>query len=88
MQSMGFNGLFDIPQLFMILLVIASYAFRKVFPIGYAKFNVFLVYYISYALVVKFCYGILSHINYIDYKLENNQDLKFVKALKLIFGDR
>ena len=46
MQSMGFNGLFDLPSVFMILLSFAFIAFRKSFKVWYGFSNAFLSLYI------------------------------------------
>jgi hypothetical protein len=45
-QTMVFNGLFDIPQLFILLALSSWYAYRRTFPVAYGLVVFFLVYYI------------------------------------------
>ena len=46
MESMGFNGLFDLPQLFMILMLMSVFIFRESIKVKYAYMVLFLTYYI------------------------------------------
>lgn len=55
-QSMGYNGLYDIPQLFMILAMFALFSYRKSMPKGYAVLMMTFVNYISYAIHFKYLY--------------------------------
>jgi len=59
LQSMGLNALFDLPQLFMILLLVALFPFRKLWPVAYGLCNIFLTWYIHCALTLKVMYGML-----------------------------
>ena len=43
-QAMGFNGMIDIPSLFMILLLFAIYTYRKNFPVYYAQATMAFIY--------------------------------------------
>ena len=46
LQTMIFNGLFDIPQLFMILFLVSFYAYRKAFFVSYGLLIFLIAYYI------------------------------------------
>ena len=63
-QTMIFNGLFDIPQLFMILFLVSFYAYRKTFFVTYGLLIHFVAYYIQFALTLKMVYGIASGTSY------------------------
>lgn len=62
MQAMGFNGLFDIPALCLMLVFFSFYAYRKSFPIFFAQFTIFFSYYIGVAVFIKICYAIVVNI--------------------------
>ena len=87
LQSMGFNGLFDLPQLFMILLLMAFFSFRKSYKVEYGMACIFISFYIQYALTLKLIYGVLVQIvyvkNYMDKNYENNN---YVKWASILFG--
>lgn len=55
-QSMGYNGLFDIPSLLLILGVFGFYSFRKTYPHGFQLFLFFSMYYIGFAILIKWLY--------------------------------
>ena len=46
LQSMVFNSCSDIPTLFMLLVLFASYAYRKVYTRAFLRYTFVLVYYI------------------------------------------
>jgi len=52
-QSLGYNGLIDIPQLLMILALFAFYEYRKTSPLVYNYFIMVFIYIISYVIVIK-----------------------------------
>ena len=57
MHSMSFNGLFDIPQLFLIITLASLYAYRKEMPVVYGFLTFGIAYYIQFALTLKMIYG-------------------------------
>jgi predicted branched-subunit amino acid permease len=59
---MGFNGLFEIPQLFMILVLASFYAYRKNLLVTYGLLIVFVAYYIQFALTMKILYALAMSI--------------------------
>jgi hypothetical protein len=73
-QSMGYNGLYDIPSLLMILGLFAFYTLRKSNPHGYLLFLFVSIYYISLAILVKWLYLILIRITWVkEYAYENRE---------------
>ena len=55
-QSMGYNGLYDIPGLLIILGLFAFYTFRKSMPYTHLIFLMISIYYISFAIWLKWLY--------------------------------
>mmetsp|Transcript_34734 Transcript_34734/g.53327 ORF Transcript_34734/g.53327 Transcript_34734/m.53327 type:complete len:447 (-) Transcript_34734:8731-10071(-) len=88
LQTMGFNGLFDIPQLFLILLMLAFYAFRKSYYVGFGKFIFFSAYYIHFALLLKLTLGILLRIDFVKDYIQQHEKAVFVKIVTVTFGQR
>jgi hypothetical protein len=87
LQSMGFNGLFDLPQLFMILLLMAFFSFRKSYKVEYGLGCIFLSFYIQYALTLKLLYNVLIKINYVqDFMDQNSKTNIYVKWASIMFG--
>ena len=87
-QSMGFNGLIDVPQLFMILLSLAFFVFRKSFYSAFVKINFFVAYYIHFMIVLKVIYGIVYRIRYVQAFFTEHKDYVEVKTVRVLFGDR
>jgi hypothetical protein len=87
-QSMGFNGLFDLPQLFFILLVLGAYAFRKRYYSLYGFSCLGLACYIHMALTVKVLYAIIIRIEFVTILMTEHEETSgYVRALNIIFGD-
>lgn len=59
---MAFNGLIDIPALFMILTLAAGFAYRGQYRVKYAVFQMFFVYYQSFVIAVKCAHQILIYV--------------------------
>lgn len=88
MQSMGYNGLYDIPQLFMILILFSFFAYRKSAPRAYACFTLFFIYYIGVAVVLKTLYSIFLHIPIVSKWVLSHQEKTVVVVLQTLFGQR
>ena len=86
LQSMGLNALFDLPQLFMILLLVATFPFRKLYPVAYGLASIFLTWYIHCALTLKVMYGMLVKIEYVADYIKGNPDNAYVRWCRIIFG--
>lgn len=72
MQTMAYNALFDLPQLILILISIAFFAFRKSFSVQFNLLNFFIVYFFQFSLMVKLVVGIAMKVNFIkEYLAEN-----------------
>lgn len=61
LQSMGFNCVFDLPQLFLLLLFLPWYSFRKKAFTAYSFYLLFFVAYCALSVYVKMTYAILIH---------------------------
>ena len=84
--SMAFNGLFDIPALSMILLLMTVYAFRKSYVRGYGLYVIFLVFYIHFAAFFNLVFSVLTEIDFVKTYMITNQNEKYVKLAKILFG--
>lgn len=74
MQTLGCPGLFDIPQMIMILLVVSVYAFRKSIPVFFGFLNISLAYWIQIGLMFKLCLGICLNTAFIKDYFEHNKE--------------
>lgn len=86
LQSMGFNGVFDLPTLFMILVLKSLYAFRKSYFVFYQTFSLFVLYYIQFTVVLKLLYSILTGIGYVEEFMQDRSQNPYVKACTILFG--
>lgn len=73
-QSMGYNGLFDIPALLMILGLFAFYTLRKSNPRGFVLFLFVSIYYISCAILIKWLYLILIKVPWVEDYVKANKE--------------
>jgi hypothetical protein len=85
-QSMGYNGLYDIPSLLMILGLFAFYTLRKSNPHGYLLFLFVSIYYISLAILVKWLYLILIRITWVENYADANRESTTVFLAQALFG--
>jgi len=63
-QAMIFNSCSDIPTLFMLLVMFAFYAYRKVYTKSFLRYTFFVVYFIHFVLVLKLIYNTLIKIDF------------------------
>lgn len=87
-EAMAFNSCSDIPALFMILLLLAFYAFRKKYSIHYRQYSFFVIYFIQVNLLLKLIFQSVVRIDFIreGFSSKSNQDRIGVKFLNLWFG--
>lgn len=85
-QSMDYNGIIDIPSLFLILLLISFYEFRKAYNTLFTLYNFFMAYYFIIVTFLKLFYHILSKNEYWQQKMVNEPEDFWVKTLMTIFG--
>jgi len=84
---MGFNGLFDLPQLFMILCIMSAFVFRQMIRVQFGYSLVFLSIYIQTALTLKIVYLIAIQIDFVDDYIKENFETNFyIKWLRIVFG--
>lgn len=87
-QSMGYNCLFEVPQLFMMLAFCSFYAFRKKAFIAFSYYILFFMSYCAFCVFIKLNYQVLMHSEqYLEWYLANS-DSKKVKVLSAVFGQR
>ena len=82
-QSMGYNGLYDIPSLLMILGLFAFYTLRKSNPHGYLLFLFVSIYYISLAILVKWLYLIAIRITWVQNWVQKRQEFSCLFDCKI-----
>jgi len=70
LQSMSFNGLFDLPSIFCLLMLVAFYVYRKTLKLQYGLTTFFISIWIQYACTIKYIYMVLIQINVIKDYLE------------------
>ena len=88
LQSMGFNGLFDLPQLFMILCILSLFVFRQQFRITFGFSLVFLSLYIQLAVTIKIIYIIAIEIDFVEmYFRDNYEKSSYVRYLRAFLGE-
>lgn len=87
MQTMAYNALFDLPQLILILISIAFFAFRKSFAVQFNLLNFFIVYIFQFTLMVKLVVGIAMKVPFIKEYLSDYPDDKISVFLQVLFGD-
>lgn len=65
-QSMFFNTVLDLPQLFMILLYLPFFVFRKKMFVEYQFYTLFFASYCAVFVYIKLLYTILIHTQSVD----------------------
>lgn len=65
LQSMAFNACSDIPALFMLLILFAFYAYRKVYTRAFLQYTFLLVYFIQLTLALKVINESLTRIRFV-----------------------
>ena len=85
-QAMVYNACSDIPNLFLLLLMFAFYAYRKVYTRQFLQFTFLVVYFIQFILTIKIINDILTKIEFAQTFMADNKDSNFVKANQIIFG--
>lgn len=83
---MTFNGIFDIPALLMILILMSSYALRKSFFKAYGLYVIFIVWYIQLAMLIKLTTAVLFDIDYVEDYLQEHKEQYLVKLAMVLFG--
>jgi hypothetical protein len=86
MQTMGFNGVFDLPQLVAILFIVGFYAYRNAFPIFFALLNFGLCYYIQIALMFKLAAKVALRVPFVQDYLDDNEDATTTIIVRVLFG--
>jgi hypothetical protein len=84
--AMTFNGIFDIPALVMILVLMSSYALRKSFFKAYGLYVLFIVWYIQLAMLIKLTMAVLFDIDYVEDYLQDHKEQYVVKLAMVLFG--
>lgn len=87
-QSMGYNGLFDIPSLLLILGVFGFYSFRKTNPHGFQIYIFLAIYYIGFAILIKWLYITFIEITLVDKYFKKNHNSLAITILQALFGKR
>jgi len=88
LQSMGFNCIFDLPQLFMMLIFTSFFSFRKKAFIAYQFYVLFFVVYCALSVYIKLAYSILIHTKEYEAWYRENAKTTTVKVLSATFGQR
>jgi len=86
LAAMSFNGVFDLPALLCILILMSLYALRKSFLKGYHLYTFFIAYFIHFSVFLKLISIILFDIDFVEDWMDDNNDSKYVKAAKILFG--
>ena len=87
-QAMIFNSCSDIPTLFMLLVMFAFYAYRKVYTKSFLQYTFFVVYFIHFVLVLKLIFNTLTRIDYARNWMQANQDSRLVRIASITFGSK
>jgi len=64
-QAMVNNSASDIPSLFFILILFATYMFRKKYTKVYLQYTFFVIYYLHFILILKIINEIMVNIDFI-----------------------
>lgn len=88
LQSMGFNCFFNLPMLFMILLFLPWFSFRKKVFVAYSYYLLFFVSFCTLSVYVKIMYAIFVHTESYLIWYEKNQNTTTVKIFGACFGQR
>ena len=83
---MSFNGVFDIPALVMILILMSTYALRKSYARSYGMYVLFVVFYIHFASFINLIFIILTNISFVETYMINHKSYPIVQASKILFG--
>jgi hypothetical protein len=85
-QAMVNNSAADIPSLFFILIMFATYMFRKTFTKIYLQYTFFVMYYLHFVLLLKLSNEILVNIDFVQSTMDEYPENKFVLINDLLFG--
>ena len=85
-HSMSFNGLYDLPQLLLILTVFGFFAFRKLYHVEYGFLTFVVAYYFQLALTIKALYLIAVQVPFVKSWMTTNKENKFVIIVDIVFG--
>ena len=83
---MVFNSCSDIPTLFMLLIMFASYAYRKVYTRLFLTYTFVLVYFIQLVLILKLINEIITRIQFLQQLMQANEDSTIVQINSIVFG--
>ena len=86
LQAMMFNSCSDIPSLFMLLVMFATYALRKNFTTQFLKYTFFVVYFIQGVMTLKLINATCLNVLFVKDFIVENKDAPFVIVNNLIFG--
>lgn len=86
LSVMNFNGLFDVPSMVFILILLSFYALRKSFAVQYAVYAFFLAHYLHISLLLQLLFTILTDIDIIESYFQKHRDSQLVQVCRLLFG--
>lgn len=86
-QTMGFNGLFDVPSLLFLLVSVSLYAYRKSFPVFFGSLQICFAYYVKFSIFIKIIVSILIRTDPVFTMIKKAYPLS-EKVLTMVFGDQ
>jgi hypothetical protein len=84
---MGFNGLFDIPSLLILLVSVSLYAYRKSFPVFFGSLQIVFAYFVKFSILIKIIMSILIRTPAVNNVIKRAQPLSS-KVIMMVFGDQ
>jgi hypothetical protein len=81
MQTMVFNGVFDLPSLVLILFIFGFYSYRKAFITFFGLLNFFICYYIQVALLIKLVAKIALKVGFVNDYFDDHPDANITIAV-------
>lgn len=88
LESLGFNGMFDIPAFFIMLILGSIYAFRKSFYQMFGQLKLFSIQYIQFMITFKIVLMILLKIDMVENFMIDNTEHIFTKVIIIALGKR
>lgn len=88
LESLGFNGMFDIPAFFFMLVLGSIYSFRKSFYQMFGQLKLFSIQYIQVMIMIKIILMILLKIDMVENFMIDNTEHIFTKVIIVALGKR
>lgn len=85
-QSTGFSSMFDVPQLFMLMLLASFFMFREKMRLAFGRFSFFLVSYIQVAVLLKILYQVIIKCTWAVQWIGHSQNKEEAEVIKAFFG--